>query len=99
MSDLQRWLDGHGLGKLASLLAEQDIDLDILPELTEDDLEKLGLSMYSLDEAFGVLQRLLERQAGTVAASLVDWSRLAGVSPLVIRRKQSPVLFGRIHQR
>src|SRR5215472_10182337 len=45
MSDLTAWLDTWGLGQLATLLAEQDIDLQVLSRLTEDDLKELGLTV------------------------------------------------------
>ncbi|MFQ5972389.1 MAG: AAA family ATPase [Alphaproteobacteria bacterium] len=45
MSALRAWLDRHGLGKYAELFAENDIGLDVLPDLTDADLEKLGVSL------------------------------------------------------
>ena len=43
--NLKDWLESHGLGKYAELFAENEIDLDLLPQLTEGDLDKLGLSV------------------------------------------------------
>jgi hypothetical protein len=37
------WLDKLGPGQYRSLFAEHEIDLDVLPELTEDDLERFGM--------------------------------------------------------
>ncbi len=45
MSDVGRWLDGLGLGQYAAAFAKDDIDWDVLAELDEPDLEKLGLSL------------------------------------------------------
>ncbi len=45
MSDVGRWLDGLGLGQYAAAFANDDIDWDVLAELDELDLEKLGLSL------------------------------------------------------
>src|SRR5437868_1323921 len=45
MSDLEHWLVHVGLASLTEVLASNDIDLDILPELSDADLEKLGLSL------------------------------------------------------
>jgi hypothetical protein len=39
MADLGDWLEQHGLGKYAGAFAAQEIDLDVLPELSEADLE------------------------------------------------------------
>ena len=33
MSDIGRWLDGHGLGKYTELFVENEIDIEVLPEL------------------------------------------------------------------
>ena len=43
--DLRRWLHPIGLEELADTLAANDIDLDLLPELSDDDLKELGLSL------------------------------------------------------
>src|SRR5262247_1753081 len=45
MTDLQPWLEEIGLAQYADLFAKNDIDWEILPELTEQDLEKLGVSL------------------------------------------------------
>ena len=44
-SDLADWLGRHGLGQYAQTFAEQNIDHSVLPDLTEDDLEKLGFHL------------------------------------------------------
>jgi len=43
--DVGEWLRNLGLGKYEPEFIENAIDLDVLPELTEDDLEKLGMSL------------------------------------------------------
>jgi class 3 adenylate cyclase/predicted ATPase len=45
MTKLAVWLEKHGLGQFAQVLAENDIDLDVLPSLTENDLKELGFSI------------------------------------------------------
>ncbi len=45
MSDVAQWLERLGLGRYAAVFAEQQIDLEVLPELTEHDLEKLGVPL------------------------------------------------------
>lgn len=45
MPDLPQWLAQFGLETLAGVLADNDVDLDILPDLTEQDFEKLGISL------------------------------------------------------
>ena len=45
MTDLQHWLEEIGLAQYADLFGKNDIDWEVLPELTEQDLEKLGVSL------------------------------------------------------
>ncbi len=45
MPDLEDWLKQFGLEALCGVLADNDVDLDILPDLTEADFEKLGISL------------------------------------------------------
>ena len=46
MSDeLRRWLEQIGLAQYAETFAADDIDLDVLPELSDEDLKQLGLSL------------------------------------------------------
>ena len=45
MTDLQHWLKEIGLAQYSDLFAANDIDWEILPDLTEHDLEKLGVSL------------------------------------------------------
>jgi hypothetical protein len=43
--DVGGWLRNLGLGQYEALFRASDIDADFLPELTEVDLEKLGVSL------------------------------------------------------
>ena len=45
MRDIARWLDELGLGQYSVIFAENDIEWEVLPELSEHDLENLGLSL------------------------------------------------------
>ncbi len=45
MTDLQQWLEKIGLVQYVDLFAKNDIDWETLPELSEQDLEKLGVSL------------------------------------------------------
>ena len=57
MTDLTEWLEGLGLGKYAPAFREQEIDFDLLPLLTEQDLKELGLPI-------GPRRKLLEATEG-----------------------------------
>ena len=45
MADLLQWLTELGLERYAAVFEENDIDLDILPDLTDQDLERMGVSL------------------------------------------------------
>ena len=44
-ADVAGWLAKHGLDRYARTFAENNIELSVLPDLTEGDLEKLGVSL------------------------------------------------------
>jgi len=43
MQQIADWLENLGLGQYAQLFADNGIDLSVLPDLTDQDLEKLGV--------------------------------------------------------
>ena len=45
MTDLEQWLSVQGLEQYSKHFADNDIDFEVLGDLTEADLEKLGLSL------------------------------------------------------
>ena len=55
--DLGEWLKGLGLGQYEATFREHDVDADVLPDLTEADLEKIGLPL-------GARKRLMKGIAG-----------------------------------
>ena len=44
MQQVTEWLQSLGLSEYADRFAENDIDFSILPELTDQDLEKIGVA-------------------------------------------------------
>ena len=94
MPDLNEWLRQFGLEPLAGLLADNDVDLDILPDLTEQDFEKLGISLghrRKLLKAIATLRdstKTVERNPSAIAVS----APAAAASPEAARR-QVTVLF------
>ena len=65
--DVGDWLRSLGLGQYESLFRQNDIDAEVLNELTEGDLEKFGVS-------FGHRKRLLKAIAllGTSPSAPVE---------------------------
>lgn len=95
MAELREWLKQHGLMTIEVVLAGNDLDLDILPDLTDQDLERLGLSL-------GQRLRLLKAMAGLRANSAKPAPQsdpaqaLGAVRPNTLReaeRRQVTVMF------
>jgi class 3 adenylate cyclase/tetratricopeptide (TPR) repeat protein len=86
MSELSKWLNANGLDTLLEVLEKQQIDLDILPDLTESDLKDLGI-------ALGPRRRLLKAiQTISVAAQPTTPSKFETAIDSAERRQLS-VLF------
>ena len=43
--DISEWLENLGLGKYAEAFAENDVEFEVLSELSDDDLGQLDLSL------------------------------------------------------
>ncbi len=87
MRALRAWLDEHGVGKYAELFAENDIGLDVLPDLNDADLEKLGVSL-------GDRRRILKAAASLeIAARSSDPAATPRADPREAERRQLTVMF------
>jgi class 3 adenylate cyclase/tetratricopeptide (TPR) repeat protein len=87
--DLHRRLAEIGLEQLAEIFAANDIDLDVLPDLSDEDLKELGLSLghrRRLLRAIAERSREASRPAGEAAEARRDADREA-------ERRQLTVLF------
>jgi class 3 adenylate cyclase/predicted ATPase/ABC-type transport system involved in cytochrome c biogenesis ATPase subunit len=85
--DVGGWLRSLGLGQYEAVFRASDIDADILPELTDVDLEKLGVSL-------GHRKRLLRAISGLAAETAAAPSAATGVKPQdAAERRQLTVMF------
>jgi class 3 adenylate cyclase/tetratricopeptide (TPR) repeat protein len=87
MSDLREWLRGHKLEQYADAFEANDIDLDILAELSEQDLAQLGLSLGNRRR---LLKAIAEREAGASPSKPVPSE---GPNAPDAERRQVTVLF------
>ncbi len=71
VEDIAQWLDSLGLGQYAQAFAENGVELQHLPHLTDDDLKKLGLPY-----AVGPKPASSSEQR-TIQGSLSYWSLLS----------------------
>ncbi|MBC8242419.1 MAG: adenylate/guanylate cyclase domain-containing protein, partial [Alphaproteobacteria bacterium] len=83
--DVARWLEDLGLEQYRELFAEQAIDLELLAELDDADLEKIGIT------ALGHRKRLLK-----AAAELGELPTVAAEPGDEAERRQVTVLFADI---
>ena len=67
--DVAAWLRDLGLGQYASTFCESEIEADVLPELTEADLEKLGLPLGPRKRILKAIANLGEAQKTSGAES------------------------------
>lgn len=87
MTDLEHWLETQGLRQYARTFAANDVDIDVLGELTDADLEKLGVSL-------GDRRRLLRAlEALRAQPSARRTSHAMGSGSGEAERRQLTVLF------
>jgi class 3 adenylate cyclase/predicted ATPase len=68
--DVGAWLRGLGLGQYEGAFRDSEIEADTLPELTETDLEKLGLPLGPRKRILRAIQNLGEADQASGAAHL-----------------------------
>lgn len=61
--DVGAWLEELGLAQYRTLFADQAIDSDVLPELTDDDLERLGVPLGHRKKLIKAIDDLLGRES------------------------------------
>ena len=60
--DVGAWLEELGLGQYRALFSDQAIDSDVLPDLTDDDLVRLGVPLGHRKKLFKAIDDLLGRE-------------------------------------
>ncbi len=92
MTTLRNWLQALGLEKYEEALRAHDIDLEVAPELTEQDLDRLGLSLghrRKFIAAAAKLRAVAPRVSGGPAPADDPGAEAARVE-----RRQVTVVFG-----
>src|SRR6476646_5412216 len=70
--DVGGWLRNLGLGKYEPAFVENAIDFDVLPELTEGDLEKLGMTLGDRKRFIKAIKAMAGDSPGAPSRSEVD---------------------------
>ncbi len=87
--DVDQWLNGVGLGQYEALFREHEIDADVLTDLTEADLEKIGVPLGHRKRLMRAIGALAASQ-GPPAAPILP--RAAGEGDRPIARRERGVL-------
>ena len=94
MPDLSDWLGQFGLEPLAGVLADNDVDLDILPDLTEQDFEKLGISLGHRRKLLKAIATLRDDSNAAPGKAEQEPTKSAAAAPSPeAERRQVTVLF------
>jgi hypothetical protein len=80
MQQIADWLQKLSLGQYAQAFAENDISFVILPDLTDQDLEKIGVA--SLGHRRLLLRAITELKGGETVASKLTNENIAPVAPM-----------------
>ena len=81
--DVAVWLRGLGLEQYETLFRENDIDAEVLSDLTDGDLEKIGVSL-------GHRKRLLKAVAALAGPAPAPPAAATPIPPSRRRRRASP---------
>jgi class 3 adenylate cyclase len=92
--DLSLWLAKIGLGHHAETFAANDIDLDVLPELNDEDLKELGLSLGHRRRLLrAISESLRDRSQPTFEAPFSADIAAGGDGVRTAERRQLTVMF------
>lgn len=93
MSTISKWLDEVGLGEYHDLFVEHKIDLDVLPELSEQDLKDLNIPLGHRKKFLKAISaRDHARQLNATPSAAVN-SNFKTVGTAVAERRQLTVMF------
>jgi predicted ATPase/class 3 adenylate cyclase len=87
--DIGEWLDGLDLGRYAEAFADNEIDLDALPFITEKDLSEIGVALGSRRKLLAAIAELGD-SGGTATEDEKSGERSAGAEA---ERRQLTVMF------
>src|ERR1700677_2087078 len=89
--DLGGWLRSLGLGQYEAAFRENAVDLSILPDLTDQDLEKIGVL---LGHRRKLLRAIADLETQKASASTIATPVMMDVSPRdAAERRQITVMF------
>ena len=91
MSDVAQWLERLGLGQYAQVFAENDVDFEVLPCLTDDNLKELGLTLGHRVKLKAAIEAFSPDEPSTQPPSAP--ARQTKLEPPEAERRQLTVMF------
>ena len=88
MTSLRQWLDSIGLGQYEPAFLENAIDVDVLPELTEGDLEKLGIPLGHRKRLIKAIRTMAGGPPSALVTSQVGENAPGDYSPMVTAERR-----------
>jgi class 3 adenylate cyclase/predicted ATPase len=92
MANLRQWLESVGLSQYADLFATNNIDWETLPLLSDDEFDKLGISLGHRKRLVNAAVQYRSSKA-TASDELNDISRIARSAGVKAERRHLTVLF------
>ena len=86
--DVGGWLRNLGLGQYEPAFIENAIDTDVLPELTEGDLEKLGIPLGDRKRLIKAIKAMAGGSPGALITSEVGEKAPSNYSPMVAAERR-----------
>lgn len=91
MTDMELWLQGLGLEKYVEVFSSHDVDLTVAPDLTEQDLQTLGVSLGHRRKFIAAAAKLRAMSASPAIGRAQ--TRSSDNEELQIERRQVTVVF------
>jgi class 3 adenylate cyclase/tetratricopeptide (TPR) repeat protein len=89
--DISEWLEDLGLGKYADAFAENEIDFDALPHVTEEDLKEIGIALGARRKLLAAIAALADDGFKNVFSS--DTAVIQTTPEIPSEQRQVTVLF------
>ncbi|MBV9562168.1 MAG: AAA family ATPase, partial [Bradyrhizobium sp.] len=93
MQPIAEWLEKLGLADYAPLFEENGIDLSVFPDLTEQDLEKLGVLLGHRRKLLGAIAKVEDSDKNAPGLSVASAAPAASPPLNTAERRQVTVMF------
>jgi hypothetical protein len=96
MQQVADWLEKLGLGQYAPRFAENDISFSVLPDLTDQDLKEIGVSLGHRRQLLRAIAKLPRPEEDAPKAAAVTPTASAAPQDTAERRQVTVIVWQRI---